>query len=166
MASLLGRLYQARPVQQFRLVQHCSNRFVHQKNLRSGVPKTTIKRMVKLSYETAQFPHQIGVTKSWNSWHTSNLHEEEGASAAALEDEMIRRFLQGIWGNKLLSECIIKRQFNAITLVFTVREIGKLKEVNFLTGFTEELFSHIFKRPVNIEVQVCSSTFQEVFKWI
>ncbi|XP_069124638.1 small ribosomal subunit protein uS3m-like [Argopecten irradians] len=154
-----------------RLVQHCFHRClqtssVYQKNLRSGVPKTTVKRSVKLSYETAQYPYQIGITKSWNSWHTSNLHEEEGASQAALEDEMIRKFLKGIWGNRLISECIIKRQYNTITLAFISNGKAAIKELNFLTAFTEELFSHIFKRPVKIETQTFVESDDTVFKWV
>ncbi|XP_033733781.1 28S ribosomal protein S24, mitochondrial-like [Pecten maximus] len=161
----------SRVVHHDRLIQHCFNRClqtsaIYQKNLRSAVPKTTVKRTVKLSYETAQYPYQIGVTKSWNSWHTSNLHEEGGASDAALEDEMIRKFLKGIWGNKLISECIIKRQYNKITLVFIASAMGRIKELNFLVGFTEELFSHIFKRPVKIEMQTFMQNDQTVFKWI
>jgi len=41
------------------------------KNIRSGVMKTTNNRSQPLTYEQAQKPHLIGVTKAWNSWNAS-----------------------------------------------------------------------------------------------
>jgi len=41
------------------------------KNLRSGVYKSTTNRSRPLTYEQAQKPHLIGQRKSWNSWNTS-----------------------------------------------------------------------------------------------
>ncbi|XP_021348724.1 28S ribosomal protein S24, mitochondrial-like isoform X2 [Mizuhopecten yessoensis] len=160
-----------RVVQHCRLVQHCSKRClqtspVYQKNIRSGIPKSTVKRNIPLTYETAQYPYQIGVTKSWNSWHTSNLHEEEGASEAAMEDELIRKLMRGIWGRRLMSECIIKRRFNTVTLVFLANQFGKMGELSFLVGFTEELFSHLLKRPVNIEMQTVPENPDSSFKHV
>lgn len=46
---------------------------VSQKNIRSGVYKTTNNRSRPLTYEQAQKPHLIGVTKAWNSWNASRL---------------------------------------------------------------------------------------------
>ena len=54
----------------------CSCRCVHttpslQKNRRTGVPKITKNRSLALTYEQAQQPNRIGVTKYWNSINTS-----------------------------------------------------------------------------------------------
>lgn len=43
------------------------------KNIRAGVPKATINRDKPLTYEQAQAPYKIGVTKSWNSWNTGQF---------------------------------------------------------------------------------------------
>ena len=41
------------------------------RNLRAGVSRITIGRNLRLTYEEAQGPEKIGVTKTWNSWNTS-----------------------------------------------------------------------------------------------
>ena len=40
---------------------------------RTGCYKVTNNRSRPLTYEMAQAPFRIGVTKSWNAWNTGNL---------------------------------------------------------------------------------------------
>jgi hypothetical protein len=47
----------------------CTTSATH-KNIRAGQIKGSISRNIPVTYEQAQYPHQIGVTKSWNSWNT------------------------------------------------------------------------------------------------
>ena len=42
------------------------------KNIRSATPKVTPNQSKPLTYEEANFPYNIGVRKSWNSWNTGN----------------------------------------------------------------------------------------------
>ena len=49
-----------------------SGRYIHSSALRekAGFYKVTLKGDYPLTYEQAQPPYRIGVTKSWNSWNS------------------------------------------------------------------------------------------------
>ncbi|PIK61865.1 putative 28S ribosomal protein S24-A, mitochondrial [Apostichopus japonicus] len=71
--------------------------------LHTSVPLQKVKAgRVKISkgekpitYEQANFPFTIGVKKNWNSHHTGNLKDEEGAAERALEDFFLRNLSKG-----------------------------------------------------------------------
>lgn len=60
-----------------------------------------------LTYEQAKKPHQIGVLKSWNSWNTANLHNEDHYTGIITwHDSLIRLFIRGTFPTHILSEVI------------------------------------------------------------
>ena len=82
------------------------------------------------------------------------------------EDQFIRHFIRGTWYKIWLSEVVIKRQHNDITICGIVCPLPSLKTVHFLTGYTEELLSHLFKCNVKVWVQVVSSKANVIYKHI
>jgi len=138
-----------------------------EKHVRSGVYKSTTNRSRPLTYEEAQKPHQIGVTKAWNSWNTSNLAEEEKHTPeTTAEDFFIRKFIFGTWHNLFVSEVIIKRRQNLIIIAGLVQQSANPRKMYFLEGYTTELLSHLLKRPVQMEIQTVTSYKDVQFKWI
>ncbi|KAI8520998.1 28S ribosomal protein S24, mitochondrial [Branchiostoma belcheri] len=107
-----------------------------------------------LTYEMANPPHFIGVRKSWNSWHTSNLWEQPGAADRTFEDMFIRKFLQGTFHNCLADEIIVKRRHNTIFIALLLLRKLDPQKYYFLVGYTETLLSHFLKCPVKVEVSV------------
>ena len=137
------------------------------KNRRSAVPKITTNRSKALTYEQAQKPENIGVRKSWNSWNTSNLHEEsKNASATTVEDVFIRKFVTGTWPGMFVSELIIKRRQNLVVIAGLINQLHHPSKVYFLKGYTEELLSHLLRRPIRMEVQTVNQSRDVQFKWI
>lgn len=58
-----------------------------------------------LTYEQAKKPHQIGVLKSWNSWNTTNLHEQtQHTGIVTWQDALIRLFVTGTFPTYIASE--------------------------------------------------------------
>ncbi|KAK3090084.1 hypothetical protein FSP39_009016 [Pinctada imbricata] len=112
-------------------------------------------RKQRLTYEKANTPPTIGVRKSWLSWNTSNLKDEEKSSQRAFEDLIIRKFITGTWVGRLevISEVIIKRRYNCVYIAFIVNESRELLNANyFLKGYSEEMLSIILKCPVKCEI--------------
>ncbi|CAH2085292.1 unnamed protein product [Euphydryas editha] len=70
----------------------------------SGKYRITKKRDRPLTYEMANPPHYIAHRKSWNSWNTSSLKDGLRKSETAVEDEFIRRFINGTWHGLVCSE--------------------------------------------------------------
>lgn len=137
------------------------------KNRRSAVPKITTDRSKALTYEQAQYPEYIGVRKSWNSWNTSNLDgESKNASQTTVEDVFIRKFMSGTWHGLFVSELIIKRRHNLIIIAGIINQTQNPTKIYFLKGYTEELLSHLFRRPIRIEVQTVQRPRDVHFKWI
>ncbi|KRX15853.1 28S ribosomal protein S24, mitochondrial [Trichinella nelsoni] len=133
----------------------------------AGKHKTTRFRTKPLTYEMAQRPEQIGVRKSWLTWHTSNLEEigiRSGPTATA--DEIIRRMVRGIWPNLFASELVIKRRGNIIYLVGIVERKITSAKMYWLIGFTEELLSCLFKQPVKMELQTIADKQEIIMKYI
>jgi len=140
-----------------------------EKNLRSGVPKSTRFRTKKLTYEQARTPHDIYRTKNHLSWNTANLHGEERKreSQTAFEDMLIRKFMYGTWHKGLVSEVIIKRKHNIINLAFIVSNKDFLpRQLYFLQGYTEELLTHWLKCRVKVQLSTVQSSNDMVFKMI
>ncbi|KAI0220347.1 28S ribosomal protein S24, mitochondrial [Lamellibrachia satsuma] len=140
---------------------------VCEKNLRAGQYKITNNRSKPLTYEQAQPPYKIGVTKSWNSWNTSSLQDEkERTSETTVEDAFIRKFILGTWHNLMLSEVIIKRRHNLIVICGLAYRGIAPRKMYFLQGYTEELLACLLKRPVKVEIQTVESRKDMIFKWI
>ncbi|KAK6187130.1 hypothetical protein SNE40_005221 [Patella caerulea] len=142
------------------------------KNIRSGIPKTTPFKNKPLSYEEAQPPYRIGVTKAWNSWNTSNLKDEGKTGETTIDDMFIRRFVKGTFHYLLASEVIIKRRHNMIIICgllfgsYQQRMSHDPKKYYFLIGYSEELLSHFLKCPVKMEFSVVTDKNDMVFKKI
>lgn len=117
-----------------------------------------------ITYEQANFPFTIGVKKNWNSHHTGNLKDEDGAAERTLEDFFIRKFIEGTFHQCLATDLIIKRRGNQIFLVAMMLRRLAPQKFYFLIGYTEELLSHWFKCPVKMEVQVVDE--RPIYKWI
>ncbi|KAL5017818.1 hypothetical protein ScPMuIL_003540 [Solemya velum] len=139
---------------------------VTNKNLRAGQYKSTIHRTKPLTYEETQQPFKIGATKSWNSWNTSNLHEEGRASETTTEDMFIRKFMGGTWHRLLASEVIIKRRHNMIIIACLVFQAVPPRKMYFLSGYTEELLSTFLNCPVKVELQTVKDKKDIIFKYI
>lgn len=141
-----------------------SNRIV--RNTHATRPKKTNNNSVELTYEQSQFIEKLGITKSWNSWNTSNLQEGKRQAENSFEDYTIRKFLYGTFHGVLASEIIIKRRFNQIDISF----LAKLprgfysQKVYFLVGYSEELLSCLFKCVVKIQPQTINNKRDLIFR--
>ncbi|XP_045449378.1 28S ribosomal protein S24, mitochondrial [Melitaea cinxia] len=132
----------------------------------SGKYRITKKRDRPLTYEMANAPHYIAHRKSWNSWNTSSLKDGLRKSETAVEDEFIRRFMNGTWHGLVCSEIIIKRQFNHIRIAAIVRRAVSPTKMYFLIGYSEELLSTWIQCPVTLELQTVDSYKDVIFKYI
>ncbi|KAF6033803.1 MRPS24 [Bugula neritina] len=143
------------------------------KNIRTGVPKVTNNRSKPLTYEQAQKPGRIGVTKYWNSIDTSALFIEKEykkwlprSSEVAVEDVFIRKFISGTFQEYLLGEVIIKRRVNMVNLAFLVKRTPSTRTHYFLKGYTEAMLSKYLKCIVKIEIQTVENPRSLIFKKI
>ena len=82
------------------------------------------------------------------------------------EDEFIRHFIRGTWYKIWLSEVVIKRQHNNISVSGIVCPLPNKSTVHFLIGYTEELLSHLFKCNVKVWVQAVNSKANVVYKYV
>ena len=107
----------------------------------------------KLKRKAAEVPgYRIGVTKAWDSWHTGSLAGSSEASARLMDDIMIRKFIEGVFYELLLSDIVIKRRDNQIIIAFyAAGQQGTIK-MYFLVGFCERLLSEMFGCIVKLEV--------------
>lgn len=70
-----------------------------------------------------------------------------------IDDVMIRKFIEGTFYEMLLSDVIIKRTLNQITISIYVYAKGTtVHKVYFLLGFSEKLLSHLFGCVVKMEI--------------
>ncbi|XP_066149707.1 small ribosomal subunit protein uS3m [Euwallacea fornicatus] len=132
----------------------------------AGRYKITPRRNFPLTYEMANPPHTIAHTKSWNSWNTSNVLNGLRPSETAVEDQFIRRFVQGTWHASFISEIIIKRQHNLIRIAGLVYRSLKPSKMYFLIGYTEEFLSYWMQCPVKMELQTVADKKDVIFKYI
>lgn len=157
---LLNQLNPKRLMYTFRL----SNKLV--RNTHATRPRKTKNNSVELTYEQSQFAEKLGVTKSWNSWNTSNLLEGKRQAENSTEDFTIRKFLYGTFHGVLASEIIIKRRFNTIDIAFLSRlpKGFHTQKIYFLVGYSEELLSNLFKCIVKINIQTIRNQRDLVFR--
>ncbi|XP_064601558.1 small ribosomal subunit protein uS3m-like [Liolophura sinensis] len=146
-------------------IREFSTTGVLMKNRRAGQPKTTINKTLPMTYEQSQPPYKIGVTKSWNSWNTSTLHEEGRQKDTVVEDIFIRKFVTGTWHKLFLSEVIIKRQHNLVILAGLVHQGIAARKMYFLWGYTEEMLAQLLKCPVKLEIQTVKNKEDVIFKY-
>ncbi|XP_073506983.1 small ribosomal subunit protein uS3m [Phyllobates terribilis] len=106
-----------------------------------------------VTYEEAHPPHYIAHRKGWLSQHTSNLDGEEGAGERTIEDVYIRKFMYGTFHGCLANEVVIKRRANLIVICAILIRKLPAQKFYFLTGYTEELLSYLYKCPVKLELQ-------------
>ena len=65
-----------------------------------------------------------------------------------------------------MSDVIIKRKHNLIIIAGLINQVHNPTKIYFLKGYTEELLSHLFRRPIRIEVQTVQHPRDVLFKWI
>ena len=136
------------------------------KYIRATRPKKSNDDSLPLTYEQSQFAHKLGVTKSWNTWNTSNLLGGKRQAENASDDILIRKFLFGTFHDLFASEIVIKRKLNTINVGFLVRLPNRdhKQKIYFLVGYAEELLSCLFKCVVKIQVQSVYNTKDLVFR--
>lgn len=82
------------------------------------------------------------------------------------EDAFIRKFMVGTWHSLVLSEVIIKRQFNHIRIAGLIKQGISSRKMYFLIGYTEELLSYWLQCPVTLELQTVTDPKDVIFKYI
>ena len=97
---------------------------------------------------------------------SGTLKDEEAKTAEiTVEDMFIRRFMAGTWHGLFVSEIVIKRRMNIIVITGLIKEIVVKSKVYFLIGYTEEILSHLLKRPVKVEIRgahIKDVTFKQI----
>ncbi|XP_064394767.1 small ribosomal subunit protein uS3m-like [Halichondria panicea] len=135
--------------------------------LKAGYFKITPKGDFPLTYEQAHPPYRIGVTKGWTSWNATTLHgPARGPMSVAIEDKFIRKFITGTWYKMWLSEVVIKRVHNNVTVCGMVCPLPSIKTMHFLLGYSETLLSHLLKCNVRLEIQCVQSKKNLVYKFV
>lgn len=132
----------------------------------AGRYKVTLKRTRPLTYEQANKPCYIGVRKSWNSWNTSSLLDVPLRSEVTIDDMFIRKFITGTWHRLFLSEIIIKRRANMISIGGIVHQSIPARKYYFLIGYSEELLSYLLKCPVKVDIQTTENRDALIYKYI
>jgi len=72
----------------------------------------------------------------------------------------------GTWHSLVLSEVIIKRQFNHIRIAGLIKQGISSRKMYFLIGYTEELLSYWLQCPVTLELQTVTDPKDVIFKYI
>ncbi|KAG8574573.1 hypothetical protein GDO81_009229 [Engystomops pustulosus] len=138
------------------LPRHCQMRGIQTTSicLKNRAARVRVGKGDKpVTYEEAHPPHYIAHRKGWLSQHTSNLDSEEGAAERTIEDIYIRRFMYGTFHGCLANEVVIKRRANLIVICAILLRRLPPQKYYFLTGYTEELLSYLYKCPVKLELQ-------------
>ncbi|GAU88719.1 hypothetical protein RvY_01359 [Ramazzottius varieornatus] len=137
--------------------------------VQAGKYKPTQYKTKALTYEQANYPHTIGIRKSWNAWNTSNLLESNTRDQAyeqTIWDTFIRKFIYGTWHNMFVSEIIIKRRHNMIHVAGVVQQTVPVRKMYFLIGYTEEFLGYLLKSPVKMEIQSVPDKKDMIFTYI
>lgn len=74
--------------------------------------------------------------------------------------------MTGTWHSLVLSEVIIKRQFNHIRIAGLIKQGISARKMYFLIGYTEELLSYWLQCPVTLELQTVTDPKDVIFKYI
>lgn len=72
----------------------------------------------------------------------------------------------GTWHSLVLSEVIIKRQFNHIRIAAVIRQGLSAQKMYFLIGYTEEMLARWLHCPVTLELETVPEKKDIVFKYI
>ena len=102
-------------------------------------------------------------------WPHAGTLRQAGRSdrmTTAMEDQFIRSFVLGTWNKTWLSEVVIKRVHNDITIAGIVCPLPSIRTMHFLSGYAEELLSHILKSNVHIHIQCVNNRSYLVHKTI
>lgn len=144
--------------------------FLHTTNIlpqkRAGRYFPTPKRTRALTYDEANKPDMIGVTKSWLSLNTSNLLDCERSAETSHEDIFIRKFLHGTWPEMLASDVVIKRRGNQININFVALRKFNPNKFYFVLGYSEEILSLILKCVVKIDVQTIAQPEEMTYMYV
>ncbi len=99
--------------------------------------------------------------------YTATLHgPARGPMSVAIEDKFIRKFITGTWYKMWLSEVVIKRVHNNVTVCGMVCPLPSIKTMHFLLGYSETLLSHLLKCNVRLEIQCVQSKKNLVYKFV
>lgn len=74
--------------------------------------------------------------------------------------------MTGTWHNLVLSEVVVKRQFNHIRIVALIKQGITPRKMYFLIGYTEELLSYWLQCPITLELQTVTNPKDVIFKYI
>lgn len=74
--------------------------------------------------------------------------------------------MTGTWHSLVLSEVIIKRQFNHIRVAALIKQGVSARKMYFLIGYTEELLSYWLQCPVTLELQTVENPKDVIHKYI
>ena len=88
------------------------------------------------------------------------------ASEITIEDVFIRSFIYGTWHRLFLSEVIIKRRANTITIAGIVHRVISPRKLYWLIGYTEEILSLLLKCPVKVDIQTTEDKKALVYKYV
>ncbi len=114
-------------------------------------------------------PSDYPFTHTHTHTHTATLRNpgtQRRPADTAIEDQFIRKFVKGTWPKIWLSEVIIKRQHNNVTIAGLVCPLPSVRAMHFLTGYAEDLLSHILQCNVKIEIQCVRNKRDVIFKYI
>lgn len=104
--------------------------------------------------------------KTVGSSFTANLKDGLRPAETAVEDMFIRKFITGTFPGLLVSEVIIKRQFNHIRIVFLMKRLINPQKTYFLIGYSEEMLANWLQCPITLEIQSVEKPEDVVFKYI
>lgn len=74
--------------------------------------------------------------------------------------------MTGTWHSLVLSEVVIKRQFNHIRIAALIKQGVSARKMYFLIGYSEELLSNWLQCPVTLELQTVADPKDVIFKYI
>lgn len=65
-----------------------------------------------------------------------------------------------------MSDVVIKRRHREIVVAMMACPLPSVAAMHFLTGYTEQLLSHLFKAVVRVELQAVRGKSNVIFKYI
>lgn len=74
--------------------------------------------------------------------------------------------MRGTWQKTLMSDVVIKRRHREIVVAMMACPLPSVAAMHFLTGYTEQLLSHLFKAVVRVELQAVRGKSNVIFKYI
>ena len=98
-----------------------------------------------------------------------NEARDSRAGETQIEDMVIRRFVHGIFPEKVMSEIIIKRRHNLIVIACIIQTMtipGEMHKVYFLVGYAEKILSEWLHRPIKFELQSIQRRSDTTYKYL